>query len=260
MNAQEIHAALKAKFGEAVGALSEEKVDAFATVKPEAIVDLCRFARDEASLAFDYCEDITGIDWPARNCIEVVYHLFSLTHRHAMVLKVEADRANPSVPTVEGVWKAANWLEREIFDMLGVNFPGHSDMRRILLPDDWVGHPLRKDYQEAGGYHGVSNTRVNPMQRLTKNVEEVRKAIQAAAPPPPPPAPAVPASAPAATPAVPAPAATPAVPAPVAPAAPQIPVPRAAPARVPAPGMTPPVSAPKAPVPAPAATSPEKKE
>lgn len=266
MNAQEIHSTLKTKFGEAVGPLSEEKVDAFATVKAEAIVDLCRFARDEASLAFDYCEDITGIDWPARNCIEVVYHLFSLTHRHSIVLKVETDRANPSVPTVEGVWKAANWLEREIFDMLGVNFPGHSDMRRILLPDDWVGHPLRKDYQEAGGYHGVSNTRVDPMERLTKNVEEVRKAIQAAAPPPPPPAPAAPATAPAAAapatasaPAAVAPATAPA-PAPAAPLAPQIPAPRPAPARVPAPGMTPPISAPKAPVPAPAATPTEKKE
>jgi NADH-quinone oxidoreductase subunit C len=190
MNAQEIHAALKAQFGEAVGALSEEKVDAFVTVKPEVIVDLCRFARDQASLGFDTCEDITGIDWPLRNCIEVVYHLFSLKHRHGLVLKVEADRANPSVPTVEGVWKAANWLEREVFDMLGVTFAGHSDMRRILLPDDWVGHPLRKDYQEAGGYHGVSNTRVDPIERLTKNVEEVRKAMQAAAPPPAPAAPA----------------------------------------------------------------------
>jgi NADH-quinone oxidoreductase subunit C len=207
MNAQEIHATLKAKFGEAVGALSEEKVDAFVTVKPEIIVDLCRFVRDEASLAFDTCEDVTGIDWPARNCIEVVYHLFSLQHRHGLVLKVETDRANPSVSTVEGVWKAANWLEREVFDMLGVNFAGHSDMRRILLPDDWVGNPLRKDYQEAGGYHGVGNTRVNPVERLTKQVDEVRKEIQAAAPPPPPPAPA---AAPAAAPPVSAPASAPA--------------------------------------------------
>lgn len=196
MNTQEIHAILKARFGEAVGALSEEKVDAFVTVKPEVLVDLCRFARDQASLAFDICEDITGIDWPARNGIEVVYHLLSLTHRHGLVLKVETDRTNPSLPTVEGVWKAANWLEREVFDMLGVNFAGHSDMRRILLPDDWVGHPLRKDYQEAGGYHGVSNTRVNPIERLSKNVEEVRKAIQAAAPPPAPAPPAAPASVP----------------------------------------------------------------
>ena len=192
MNAPEIHAILKAKFGDAVGALSEEKVDAFIMVKSDAIVDLCRFARDDGDLAFDYCEDITGIDWPARNCIEVVYHLYSLQHRHAVVLKVETDRARPSVPTVEGVWKAANWLEREVFDMLGVDFVGHSDMRRILLPDDWEGNPLRKDYQEAGGYHGVDNTRVNPLERLTKKVEEVRKAMAAAAPPPPSPAAAVP--------------------------------------------------------------------
>jgi NADH-quinone oxidoreductase subunit C len=72
-------------------------------------------------------------------------------------VKVETDRDKPTIATVEGVWKAATWLEREIYDLFGVNFEGHSDLRRILLPDDWVGYPLRKDYQEAGGYHGIGN-------------------------------------------------------------------------------------------------------
>jgi NADH-quinone oxidoreductase subunit C len=226
MNAQEIHAKLKAQFGEAVGDLSEAKIDPFVVVKSDRIVEVCRFAKDDARLAFDYCEDVTGIDWPARNCIEVVYHLFSLQHRHSIVLKVAVDRAQPSLPTVEGVWKAANWLEREVYDMLGVNFAGHPDMRRILLPDDWVGHPLRKDYQEAGGYHGVSNTRPDPLVRMTKRVEEVRKEVQAAAPPPvaAPAAPAVVAPAvvaPAPTTAPPAPAPAPVAPVAVAPAAPE---------------------------------------
>ena len=180
MNAQEIQARLKAQFGDAVGELSEAKIDPFVTVKAEKIVELCQFARGEAGLDFDYCEDVTGIDWPARNLIEVVYHLFSLQHRHQIVLKVQADRSQPSVPSVQGVWKAANWLEREVYDMLGVNFAGHPDLRRILLPDDWVGHPLRKDYQEAGGYHGVSNTRPDPLVKLGQKVEEQRKAIMAA--------------------------------------------------------------------------------
>jgi len=180
MNAQDVHARFKAQFGDAVGELGEAKIDPFVTVKAGKIVEICRFAKAEAGLEFDYCEDITGIDWPARSLIEIVYHLYSLQQRHQIVLKVEADRGQPSVPSVEGVWKAANWLEREIYDMLGVDFVGHPDMRRILLPDDWVGHPLRKDYQEAGGYHGVTNTRPDPLERLGHKVEEERKAIAAA--------------------------------------------------------------------------------
>jgi NADH-quinone oxidoreductase subunit C len=181
MNAQEIHAKLKTQFGDAVGALSEAKIDPFMTVKADKIVEVCQFAKTETGLNFDYCEDVTGIDWPARNLIEIVYHLYSLQNRHQIVLKVETDRARPSVPSVQGVWKAANWLEREVFDMLGVIFVGHPDMRRILLPDDWIGYPLRKDYQEAGGYHGVSNTRFDPLVRLGQKVEEERKIIAATA-------------------------------------------------------------------------------
>ncbi len=149
-----------------------------------------------------------------------MYHLFSLQHRHQIVLKVEVDRAQPSVPSVQGVWKAANWLEREVYDMLGVDFVGHPDMRRILLPDDWVGHPLRKDYQEAGGYHGVTNTRPDPLVKLGQKVEEERKAIAAAAPPP------VPATTTATAP-VPAPAPA------------TVPVPVPAPATAPAPAPAP---------------------
>ena len=204
MTEHEIHAKLKAQFGDAVGELTDGKVDPFVTVKADKILEICQFAKTTAGLEFDYCEDVTGIDWPARKVIEVVYHLFSLQQRHHIVLKVEADRSQPSVPSVEGVWKAANWLEREIYDMLGVSFVGHPDMRRILLPDDCVGHPLCKDYQEAGGYHGVSNTRPDPLVRLGGKVEAERKAIAAAAPPPVAAAP-VPAAA-----AVPAPAPAPA--------------------------------------------------
>ena len=240
MNAQEIQARLKAQFGDAVGELSEAKIDPFVTVKAEKIVELCQFARGEAGLDFDYCEDVTGIDWPARNLIEVVYHLFSLQHRHQIVLKVQADRSQPSVPSVQGVWKAANWLEREVYDMLGVNFAGHPDLRRILLPDDWVGHPLRKDYQEAGGYHGVSNTRFDPLVKLGQKVEEQRKAIVAATATPsggfgtdsPPHQPPRASHAPVAT-AAPAPAAAPATGS--APATVPVPVPAPVPAPAPAP-------------------------
>ena len=110
----------------------------------------------------------------------MVYHLYSLVHRHGLVLKAETDRDAPTIATVESVWKAATWLEREIYDLFGVNFAGHSDLRRILLPDDWVGHPLRKDYQEAGGYHGIGNERPDPLVQLSKVTDEKRKAVAAA--------------------------------------------------------------------------------
>ena len=108
MTINEIHEKLKAELGDAVGPLSDPKVDPFCVVKADRIVDACRFLQATPGLDLDFCEDLTAVDWPKRNVIEVVYHLFSYRHRHGIVLKVEADRAHPSVPSVEGVWKAAN--------------------------------------------------------------------------------------------------------------------------------------------------------
>jgi NADH-quinone oxidoreductase subunit C len=178
---EEICTQLQAQFGEAVGALSETKGDRFIVVKGQRIVDVCRFLKTTTGLEFDYCQDITAVDWPTRKIIEVVYHLYSLVHRHGLVLKAETDREKPTIATVEGVWKAATWLEREIYDLFGVNFEGHSDLRRILMPDDWVGFPLRKDYQEAGGYHGIGNARPDPLVQLAKLTDGKRKAVAAAA-------------------------------------------------------------------------------
>ena len=206
MTTNEIHERLRARFGDAVGPLSEPRIDPFCLVKAERLVDACRWLKGEPGLELDFCEDLTAVDWPKRNVIEVVYHLFSYRHRHGIVLKVEADRQSPVVPSVEGVWKAANFMEREVYDLFGVTFTGHPDLRRILLPDDWVGHPLRKDYQEAGGYHGVPNLRENPLVEL-RRLDEVRLAERARKnPPPPAAAPVAPAAAPA------APAAPPAAP------------------------------------------------
>jgi NADH-quinone oxidoreductase subunit C len=179
MNVEDIHGRLRARFGDAVGPLSEAKVDPSCAVPAERIVEIGRFLKEEPELAFDFLEDLTAVDWPKREAIEVVYHLLSYRHRHALVLKVETARAAPRVPTVEGVWKAANWHEREVYDLFGVDFPGHPDLRRILLPDDWVGHPLRKDYQEAGGYHGIANVRENPLVELRRLDEQARVLRQA---------------------------------------------------------------------------------
>jgi NADH-quinone oxidoreductase subunit C len=175
MTTHEIHERLKARFGDDVGPLSEPKIDHHCAVKRERIVEICRFLKSEPGLEMNFLEDLTAVDWPKRNVIEVVYHLLSYQYRHGIVLKVEADRAAPSVASVEGVWKTANWFEREVYDLFGVDFPGHPDLRRIMLPDDWIGHPLRKDYQEAGGWHGISNVRENPLVEL-KRLDDAKKA------------------------------------------------------------------------------------
>jgi NADH-quinone oxidoreductase subunit C len=200
MTVNEIHQRLKDTFGDDIGPLSEPKVDAFCVVKAARIVEVSRFLKRTVGIELDHCNVITGVDYPKRNVIEVVYHLFSYRHRHGIVLKVEADRAAPIVPSVEGVWKAANWMEREAYDLLGVTFLGHPDLRRLLLPDDWQGWPLRKDYAEQGGYHEISNERENPLVEL-RRLDEKRRA-ERPQPPPPPPA--------AAAPVPPAPPATPA--------------------------------------------------
>jgi NADH-quinone oxidoreductase subunit C len=178
MTTVEIHERLKARFGDAVGPLTEPKIDPWCVVPKDRLVEVCRFLKAEPGLELDFLEDLTAVDWPKKNVIEVVYHLVSYKHRHVLKLKVEADRAAPVVPTVEGVWKTANWFEREVYDLFGVDFPGHPDLRRIMLPDDWIGHPLRKDYQEAGGWHGISNVRENPLVEL-KRLDDAAKAAKA---------------------------------------------------------------------------------
>ena len=107
--------------------------------------------RDAPGAAFDLCSDVTATDWPSRaeGRFDVVYCLYSMRHKHRVRVKVRVAEDQP-LPSVTGVWPAANWLEREVFDMFGVNFTGHPDRRRILMPDDWQGHPQRKDYPLEG--------------------------------------------------------------------------------------------------------------
>jgi NADH-quinone oxidoreductase subunit C len=102
---------------------------------------------------------MSGVDFLKEGKLQVVSHLYSYPHRHSLVVKVDVPRENPTLPSLEGVWKAANWQEREIYDLVGVIFTDHSDLRRILMPEDWVGHPLRKDFVEPEDYHGISTRR-----------------------------------------------------------------------------------------------------
>jgi len=138
------------------GRVVESKLDGsnpFAVIDPAALVDVCRFVRDEPRLAMDHLELLGGVDYKDR--IEVVYVTTSMTHKHRFCLKVKLAREEPHVGTVEGVWPVANWHEREAFDMLGVVFDGHSDLRRILCPDDWEGYPLRRDYKYPTRYRDM---------------------------------------------------------------------------------------------------------
>jgi len=159
MDAAAIHQRLTARFDAGVGECTLQAKDPSIAIEPRVLVEVSRFLHDEPDLAFDSLSNESGVDYKAKGVIEVVYHLFSYRHRHWIVLKVDAPRDTPVIPTVESVWKAANWHEREIYDLLGVVFEGHSDLRRLLMPEDWIGHPLRKDFVEPEEYHGISTRR-----------------------------------------------------------------------------------------------------
>jgi len=115
------------------------------------LLDVARYLRDAAGARFDYCSDVTAVDWPTRagERFDVVYCLYSTTLRARVRVKTRVADGD-SVPSVSGVWAAANWLEREAWDMFGIRFAGHPDLRRILMPDEWQGHPQRKDYPLEG--------------------------------------------------------------------------------------------------------------
>lgn len=131
---------------------------------PQALVidkaylyQLCEFLLVTDGLYFDSLSCVTGIDnGPDKNTMEVVYNLYSIPYNHHLMLKVTLDREQPLVDSVESIWKTADWHERETYDLLGIEFANHPDLRRILLPKDWEGHPLRKDYQEQEKYHGMT--------------------------------------------------------------------------------------------------------
>lgn len=157
MTAQEIYQNLKNKFGENVISISEEPhYDTFVEVVPAAIKEIAMYMRDQEELGFDYLSLLTGMDY--KDSLGVVYHIQSLRHGHKIVLKVRLNREKPELPSIERVWKTANWHEREAYDMFGIIFEGHFDLERILCPDDWVGYPLRKDYTAPTEYHGMDAT------------------------------------------------------------------------------------------------------
>jgi NADH-quinone oxidoreductase subunit C len=139
---------LRERFGDAVGTIKIWRHETTVLATPD-LVPVCLYLRDDSDLAFDFLSSVTGVDrWNLPDNsprFEVVYHLYSIRFKRRLRLKVRVHEGE-AVPSVTGVWESANWHEREVFDLFGVPFEGHPDLRRILMPDDWEGHPLRKDY------------------------------------------------------------------------------------------------------------------
>lgn len=138
---------LKQEFGDAIGEAQEFIGQLSVRVSREQIVEVCGFLRDDGETQFDYLSDLTCVHYPERvdAPFEIVYNLFSIPRNDRVRLKVSTDD-DAGVETVTGVWPAANWLEREVYDLFGIPFAAHPDLRRLLLPADWEGYPLRKDY------------------------------------------------------------------------------------------------------------------
>jgi NADH-quinone oxidoreductase subunit C len=172
MSGQQFVSQLKERFGEKIIRDNFEAIDPWIEVAPDAIVDVCTYLRDEPGLQFELLNCISAVDYfsadPKKQAklgdprVEVVYHMSSISLKHSLVVKVilprwkdNVDGKLPELPSVAGVWRTADWHEREVFDLSGVLFVGHPNLRRILCPEDWVGHPLRKDYEMPLEYHGI---------------------------------------------------------------------------------------------------------
>jgi NADH-quinone oxidoreductase subunit C len=174
MDIQTLYDRLCQRFGAWITGSNLAALDPWVEVAGEGLPEIGQFLRDEPDLRLDMLHCITGVDYfqgdPAAAAkvewqphVEVIYHLSSTVYRHRLVLKVLLPRWKdgiegqlPEVPSVSHLWSTANWHEREVYDLSGVCFTGHPDLRRILCPEDWLGHPLRKDYQMPRGYHGIT--------------------------------------------------------------------------------------------------------
>lgn len=154
MQAKEINDKLKEQFGDSVLEFKDEKPsDPFIIVAVDKLFYIARFLRDNNDMEFDYLVDISSLDLGEN--LGVVYNFYSMKYNHRIVLKVNVPKNNPKVPTLENLWRTADWQEREAWDLMGVEFEGHHNLIRILNPYDWEGFPLRKDYVTPQEYHGM---------------------------------------------------------------------------------------------------------
>jgi NADH-quinone oxidoreductase subunit C len=196
----EIHAYIVERMPEAVTGFDAEAAQPAIEIDRENLVELSLLLRDDDALSFDRLLVISGIDWegydengkgrhrkiaqyeedgtpgdpgpPGTGDLGLMWFLHSMEHRHTITLKIRLPRDDAWVPSVASIWPTAAWLERETFDFYGIHFTGHPDLRRILLPEDWEGHPLLKDYKMPARYHDV------PLEGLPLAVRQEREAGQ----------------------------------------------------------------------------------
>lgn len=152
----DIFAYLNATFEEGLSFHEAETGQSWISVSAPLLKEVCKFLRDDEELRLNYLMCLSGVHYPNENELEAVYHLHSTLLGLTLVVKVRVPEADPILPSVESIWKTANWHEREAYDLLGIHFEGHPDLRRILTPQDWEGHPLRKDYKQQESYRGVT--------------------------------------------------------------------------------------------------------
>jgi NADH-quinone oxidoreductase subunit C len=173
MKGAEIVAVLEQSFAGRIKAKNLEAIDPFVVIEPANLLEFCRFLKEDERLRFDVLNCISGVDYleldPKKAAkagfephLEVVYHVSSFQKNHRFVFKLILPRWKnnqpgqiPEVPSVAAIWRTADWHEREVYDLSGVWFTGHPNMTRILLAEDWQGHPLRKDYEYPLEYHGI---------------------------------------------------------------------------------------------------------
>jgi len=137
---------IRERFPDALLGTGDDCDQHWAELQPQSLPEVCSFLRDDPSADYDLLLDVTAVHWPDREQpIEIVYHLYSLSRNDRLRLKTRTGDQGP-VPSLSGLWKSAEWNEREAFDMFGVEFGGHPDLRRILMPDDYTDHPLRKEF------------------------------------------------------------------------------------------------------------------
>ena len=179
MTPDEILEQLKQKFGDAIGETEVREVEVRLTTTSEHAREVCRLLHE---MGFEYLNCLSGADWVTH--LEVVYDLSSLRHPNKVHLRVKVSREDPLVRTVSDLWRAADWHERECYDLFGIRFDRHPDHRRILLPEDWAGYPLRKDYADE---RMVPYTDYGMEEKIAKS-EAAKGAAKASPAPPPKPA------------------------------------------------------------------------